>query len=364
MPFYRPTKAEIRRRVQSDFRKVFGNDAVLYEGTIEHAFCEAVVGLSHAMHGRLDQIYRDAFPHLASEPAQRKWAAFYGMFFKRATYATGIVRFYGPPGLSVDQGQVITRDDGVEHRTLASGTIPVDGEYVAIEVKARKPGLAGNTPQNTNWVPNPTIVGLSFIENVSAPLLGGAEAEVAAELLARLLEQLAEPRGGGKKGDYVRWAKQVPGVTRAWEFGRVPKLGHVTVLVMRDGDEDTPFPDATERDEVEAELLLEAPLHLHGLHVLTPIEKELAIELDLTAEADADLGEVQDAIIKALQDMVAVRAEPSAIAGAIFYRSWISGAASAVAGVLDVKVVTPAADIVLAQWELCTLAADGVTWTP
>lgn len=362
MPFYRPTKAEIRRRVQSDFRKVFGNEAVLYEGTIEHAFCEAVVGLSHAMHGRLDQIYRDAFPHLASEPAQRKWAAFYGMFFKRATYATGIVRFYGPPGLSVDQGQVITRDDGVEHRTLASGTIPGGGDYVALEVKARKPGLAGNTPQNTNWVPNPTIVGLAHIENVSAPLLGGAEAEVAAELLARLLEQLAEPRGGGKRGDYVRWAKQVPGVTRVWEFGRVPKLGHVTVLFMRDGDDGTPFPSDPEIAEVETELLAECPLHLAGLHVLKPVKYALAIWLDLTIEPGADLGEVQDAIVVALQDMVAVRAEPSSEAGALFYQSWISGAASAVAGVLDVKVVVPAADVVLAQWELCTLAATDVTW--
>lgn len=363
MPFFRPTITTIRRRVQSDFRKVFGNDAVLYEGTIEHAFCEALVGVSHAQHGRLDQIYRDAFPHLASEPAQRKWAAFFGMFFKRATYATGLVRFYGVEGMSVPQGQVITRDDGVEHRTLASGIVAVGEDYVAIEVQARKPGLAGNTPQNTNWVPNPTIVGLSAIENVSGPLLGGAEAELPAELLARLLAQLAEPRGGGKKGDYVRWAKQVPGVTRAWEFGRVPKLGHVTVLFMRDGDDGTPFPSDPEIEEVEAELDAEAPLHLHGLHVLKPIEKALSIELDLTVEGDADLGEVQDAIIKALQDMVAVRAEPSAIAGAIFYRSWISGAASAVAGVLDVKVVTPAADIVLAQWELATLLATDVTWS-
>lgn len=361
MPFFRPTILQIRRRVQSDFRKVFGNDTVLYEGTIEHGFCEALVGLSHAKHGRLDQIYRDAFPHLASEPAQRKWAAFYGMFFRRATYATGIVRFYGAEGMDVPQGQVITRDDGVEHRTLASGTIGAGESYVAVEVTAREPGVAGNTPQNTNWVPNPTIVGLSQIENVSGPLIGGAEAELPAELRDRLLEQLAEPRGGGKRGDYVRWAKQVPGVTRVWEFGRVPKLGHVTVLFMRDGDDGTPFPSDPEIAEVEAELLAECPLHLAGLHVLKPVKYALAIWLDLTIEPDADLGEVQDAIVVALQDMVAVRAEPSADGG-IFYQSWISGAASAVAGVLDVKVVVPAADVVLAQWELCTLATSDVTW--
>lgn len=363
MPFYRPTKAEIRRRVQSDFIKVFGNDAVLYEGTVEHALCEVLVGISHAAHGRLDQIYRDAFPHLASEAAQRKWAAFYNVFFKRATYATGITRFYGPEGMQVVQGQVITRADGVEHRTMESGTVAVGESYVALEIKARKPGIAGNTPQGTTWVPNPTIVGLTTVENVSGPILGGAEAELPAELLARLLGKLAEPPGGGKRGDYVRWAKQVPGVTRAWEFGRVPKLGHVTVLFMRDGD-DVPFPEAPQIADVEAELLAEAPLHLHGLHVLSPIEKALSIELDLTVEDDADEGEVQAAIVKALQDMVAVRAAPHSTTGAIFYLSWISGAASAVAGVLDVKVVTPATDLVLLQWELATLATDAVTWTP
>ena len=118
MPFVRPTREQIRRRVQGDFIAAFGNDAVLYEGTMEYAFCEAIVGISHAAHGRLDQVYRDAFPHLASEAALVKWAAFYNVFRLKATYAASQITIHdGVDGTVVPKGTIFTRADGFEYAT-------------------------------------------------------------------------------------------------------------------------------------------------------------------------------------------------------------------------------------------------------
>ena len=356
MAFARPTLAQIRRRVQSDFQHAFKNDAVLYPGTIEYAFCEAIVGLSHAKHGRLDQIYRDSFPHLASEPALVKWAAFYNMFPNKATYATGSVRFYGVEDSVIPANTVLTRQsDGFEYRTLEEGTI---GPSLDVEVlaKARTPGVSGNFDDSvTNRIALQTsITGVQTLaELVGVGFTGGADAETAAELRVRLLELLASPPGGGQTGDYIRWAKLVTGVTRAWEYGNTPTIGHVTVLFMRDLDV-SPFPGAPEIADVLAQLKEFAPIALPEPIVQSPIEAALTIEIELTIEPGAVQADVEAAVSASIISMIKARAEPAPADGTPFYRSWISEAISTTSGELDHKLNLPAADVSLFQWQIVT----------
>lgn len=365
MPFYRPTRDEIRRRIQSDFRFAFGNDAVLYVGTMEYAFCEAMVGLSHAKHGRLDQIYRDAFPHLASEPALVKWAAFYNVFRNKALYATGNVTLSGVDGSPVPKGTILVRSDGFEYRVLDDhliGELAV-GE-VLLAVQAKIPGALGNStlPGDTQLRVQSSLDGVdSYCESASG-LSGGADAEEVTALRARLLAILAEPAGGGKVGDYVRWAKMVTGVTRAWEYGRVPKLGHVTTLFMCDL-EANPFPTPTKVAEVKAMQMLFAPIALPEPIVQEPLAHALTLEIELTIEDDAVLADVKTAIVASIQEMLKVRmAPPADIGGGVLYRSWISEAISLTVGEKDHKLNIPAADVALAQWKIPTLDAADVSW--
>lgn len=359
MPFYRPSRDDIRRRVQSDFRYEFGNDAVLIPGTVEHAFCESIVGLSHGVHGRLDQIYRDAFPHLASEPALVKWAAFYGMFRNRATYASGIMLFFGQVGATIPTGTIVARPDGFEYKVTAGATI--EDSPIHLPVQARVPGAAGNAPSTMEMALRDSVVGVqSNCEPNSAGLTGGADAEMPEALRVRLLALLNEPEGGGKMGDYVRWAKQVTGVTRAWEFGNTPKVGNVTVLFMQD-DDATPFPEGPELQAVKDWIMLFAPTGLPPVEVLPPVPHPIALTIELTLEAGAILADVRAAIIVSLENMIKARAEPAVQDGVLFYRSWISEAISTTTGELDHKLTVPSDDITLAQWDLVTLGV--VTWS-
>lgn len=362
MPFYRPSRDEIRRRVQSDFKFAFQNDAVMYAGTMEYAFCEAVVGISHAAHGRLDQIYRDSFPHLASAPGLVKWAAFYNVFRNKATYASGTVIFYGAGGTAIPKKTVVARADGFEYRTTADGVVDGGSGSVHIPVTARTPGAAGNATSTASVQVQESITGIDSFCEVSGSITGGADAEEVAALRARLLAILAEPPGGGKVGDYVRWAKLVTGVTRAWEFGRVPKIGYVTTLFMCDLEAD-PFPTPTKVAEVKAMQMLFAPIALPEPIVQEPLEHVLTLEIELTIEDDAVLADVKAAIVVSIQEMLKVRmAPPADIGGGVLYRSWISEAISLTVGEKDHKLNVPAADVALAQWKIPTLDAGAITW--
>lgn len=365
MPFLRPTIVQIRRRIQSDFRHAFQNDAVLYPGTIEHAFCEAIVGLSHAAHGRLDQIYRDAFPHLASEVGVVNWARFYNVFRNRATYAEGPIRVYGTDGSVIPVGTIFARSaDGFEYRTLAEHVLAPGTDI--IQVRAKTPGTSGNyvtTITNTLSLQG-SLPGVSTFADTSVPgCTGGADAELTEALRARLLAVLAEPPGGGTWGDYIRWAKLVTGVTRAWEFGCVPKIGDVTLLFMRDLDPD-PFPAGASLTDVEEQIAEFAPIALPPCTVQAPNKYTLTLTIDdLTIEANAVLADVRAAIIVSIQEMIATRAEPAAADGDVFYRSWITEAISTTTGEVDHKLTSPVGDVVLSKWDLVTLDAADVTWT-
>jgi len=370
MAFYRPTREQIQRRVESDFRSAFGNGAVLYPGTMEHAFAQALIGLSHAKHGRLDQIYRDAFPHLASDAGVVKWARFYNIFRNKATYATGQIYVYGVDGTIVPAGAIFARQaDGFEYRATAAAEVgAITPGRATVDVTARVPGALGNyvTTIGNQLVITESIAGISGLHETKLNgCEGGADAETIPALRTRLLAALAEPAGGGKVGDYVRWAKLVTGVTRVWEYGNEPAVGDVTVLFMRDLDAD-PFPGAPAIAAVLASIVEFAPIALPTPTVQAPIDAPLVLEIELTIEAGAVLADVKAAIVQAIRDMLATRAAPPAdIGGGVLYRSWITEAISSAVGELDHKLLLPVGDVALAQWEIPTLADPDaqITWS-
>ena len=49
-------------------------------------------------------------------------------------------------------------------------------------------------------------------------IAGGADEQSDLLLLQRVLARLRQPPHGGADFDYIRWALEVPGVTRAWVY--------------------------------------------------------------------------------------------------------------------------------------------------
>jgi uncharacterized phage protein gp47/JayE len=378
MSFERPPLTEIIRRGTSDFEYELGSQAPRLPGTVEHAFVRAGAGVAHGLHGRLDRVRRDAFWATSSDEELIRKAALFGVFHVPATRSDGYLVIFGDNGTPIPVGTVFQREDGISYETTVGAVIDGAGFTLPPGVPARAltSGAVGNVALGTNLVIQSPTAGLT---GVATTVLGanewltGADAESTASLRRRLALRLASPPKGGGPGDYVRWAlggsdaDKVPpgatppaGVTRAWEYGKVPKVGNVTVLIMCDDDDD-PFPSPAKLEEVKQWIMLFAPIAFPDPEVIAPNEKVVDIEITLTTESNADLPTVKAAIVESIKNMIAVRATPPKDGLSVFYKSWFNEAISKTPGELDHKLLNPVGDIPLAQWDLVTLGV--VTWT-
>lgn len=367
--FERPSLPEIVRRDTSDFEHELGSQASRLPGTPEYAFVRAHAGVAHGLHGRIDRVRRDAFLATCSDEAAIQKARMFGIFAIPATMSTGLISLSGVNGTIVPVNTVFVRDDGATFLTTASAE--AEGEGIALcPARAMASGPDGNMTPGTKLALQTPIVDMDAVgQTGEGGWQNGEPPETTASLRRRIQKRLTDPPKGGGPGDYVRWAlgdadeDKVPegklppaGITRAWEYGRVPKIGNVTVLVMRDGDDD-PFPDELELQEVKDWILLFAPIALPEVIVLSPTPRAVNMTIELTPEPNADVEEVKAAVTQALLDMIALRASPPKDDEQVFYKSWLNEAISSAPGELDHKVLVPVGDVALAQWDLVTLGA-------
>lgn len=363
MPFFRPSVSQIRKRRIADYEYELGSQSARLTGTIEHALATSGSGAAHGLHGHLDDVSKNAFPHLADDERLRQWASFYGVYQIEAVRSVGPGLF--SPAAALDTllpvGTIVTRADGGEYEVLAD-TIIIGGNLVTeAPLRARVAGASGDLEAGSLLTLQTPVPGIQSGATVGADIQGGLDEESSASLRTRLLARLNQPPSGGGPGDYVAWAKLVPGVTRAWEFRWAPKVGYVTVLFMRDLDAN-PFPDSAEVAQVQAKLEEFAPIVAPPPIALAPTKLPIFLDIELTLEPNYDLATVRAAIYQSIRDMLAVRFVPLAVDG-VLYKSWIAEAISSTPGELDHKLTDPVGDLPVAAWELPVLEDGGITWT-
>ncbi len=122
--------------------------------------------------------------------------------------------------------------------TIASGsvTVPVTAILPLID-PVNNPaggGADGNAPVGTILTLQSVVAGIQSAGTVAAALTGGADIETDASLRTRMLQAYQNPPQGGDMEDYIGWALDVPGVTRAWVAPNGFGVGTVVVYVMFD----------------------------------------------------------------------------------------------------------------------------------
>lgn len=199
---------------------------------------KAVANLAHLHYGYLDWIALQSNPFTATDQYLEAWAALRKVYRKAATQATGSVVFNGVAGTYLASGTGLSRTDGRLFTTTAGGTVGVDGTVtVDAEADADPEGLTGawgNTALGTQMTLATAVPGILATGVVSTALTGGADLENDTLLRGRMIEAYQNPAQGGAKSDYIRWAKEVPGVTRAWCIPNGEGVGTVVVYIMLD----------------------------------------------------------------------------------------------------------------------------------
>jgi uncharacterized phage protein gp47/JayE len=345
MSFDRPTLSSLVNRAVSDIETRLAGASARIKGVFEYALAYAVAGLAHGLHGHLYYLSKSFLPDSDVAETVYRWASILGVTPTPPAKAHGNVIVTGTDTTPIPAGTVWVRQDGEEFTTDAAASI--SGTSATIAVTATVAHDAGDTAAGTSLTIGTPIAGIDANALVDGSgLVDGADAESVTSLRSRILERLQTPPTGGGPGDYVRWAKEVTGVTRAWELPAQLGPGTVLVLVATD-DEATPIPTSAKVTEVQN--------HIDGVAPVTADVTAAAptgVALDVTVAITPDTAEIRAAVEAELASMVL---RDGSAGGVTLYLSRIREAISIATGEENHVLTAPSANQVYAVGELPVL---------
>lgn len=358
MAFSRPTLARLIARAQADVESLLENGASRVRRSVEWVLSRVMGGLAYGLHGHIDYVAKQIVPDTAEDEFLVRWASLWGVERNAATQANLEILVHGTEAAVMDAGTVWQAPSGATYATLAEAVIPGESEVV-VEVQATDAGSAGNVEAGTTLSLVSPVAGVNSSAVVSGSGLvgGGSDIETIDALRARLLARIQTPPSGGGPGDYVDWAKEVDGITRAWELPQQMGPGTVVVLIVQDTfDTDgfysgTTFPVGADVDEVQDYIDARAPVTV-DVTVQAPVQGFLNPTIHVVPDTEA----VREQVEIQLNDFLLRRAEP----GGTLLLSEINEAISLAAGETDHTLTVPAADVEAATTELITLGT--ITW--
>ncbi len=392
MSFERPSLATLVARIQADFVSRLGLVGAVLRRAMVYVFARVLAGATHMLHGHLEFLSRQLFPDLSEEAYLIRQASLYGMAKTDPDQAWANVIFTGTNGTDVPEAAVMLRSDGAEYLVDAEVEITTLDPWAALTAYVEGVDIVRNsgkiyvcttsgtsaasggptttaadiTDGSAHWAHVATgsaaifgvvtstlagadltldpgvflafespVAGVDSTAYVTESVQDGTDQETTEALRVRLLEHLAEPAHGGNDADYIAWAKEVGGVTRAWVTAQELGPGTVVVRFVRDEDA-SPIPDAGELAEVQAKLDLEAPAHA------TPTAFAPALlETDFEIELTPDTSTVRAAVEAELADLFLREGEP----GGTILLSQITTAIGTAAGIEDFTLTDPIADV-------------------
>lgn len=349
MPFQRPTLAGLVDRAQQDFVSRLELNGAVLRRSVVRVLSRVVAGAAHMLHGHLDWGARQLFADTAEEDALVRQAALYGVDRKPAAYAYGSVDITGEDGTVIPLDTRLIRADGVVYVVDSEGTI--DAGTASVSAATLLAGAEGNADEGVALSFESPVAGADAGALVGAGgISGGADEEDVEALRGRLVARLRSSPQGGTASDYVTWALEVPGVTRAWVYPREMGAGTVILRFVRDDDASL-IPDSGEVATVQAYVDALRPATA-AVTVAAPVAAPLAFTLAVVPNTTA----VKAAVEAELEDLLRREASP----GAALPISRIRTAIGNADGLTDYTLTTPSATVSPSAGQLITLGV--ITW--
>ena len=352
MPYSRPTLAQIYARVKTDIGGALDSYAAFFRRSFERGVGGALSAVSHQLHGHLAWIALQIDPRTADPDIFESAHASPRGITKRAAVAAKLtITATGTTGTPVPAGTGYVRADGELYTTDALGT--VTGGIITLAITAVVAGAAANCDDGDELTLSSPIAGLSTNALVASTVTDGSDIESDDELLARYLQRLQTPPRGGAPGDYVAWALEVPGVTRAWEYPRREGAGTVSIYVVN---------DALDPPTVGAGTIAEVAAYMDsaGRQPVTaraPVYTPTIYPLNMTINIAPNTPAVRAAITASLDATLFVVANPG---GMTVLVSVLDESISITPGETDHLLVSPVADVVIPFGSLVRVGT--ITW--
>lgn len=329
MPFETPNLPTLVSRTAADL----ASDALRKSDA--QVLARALSGAAFGLYGYIDWVAKQILPDTADESTLERQALL-RLETPRipATAATGSASFQAAAGAVLDANQILQASDGRQYRIAAAVTTTAGSNVATLE--AVQGGTLGNADAGLLLTLVQPVVGVAETFTVLAPgVTGGTNRESLESLRSRVIRSYKVIPHGGDADDYVTWALECAGVTRAWTVKNYMGPGTVGVFFVRDGDA-VIIPDANEIAVVQTYLQTKAPVTAE-VYALAPVLKAVNYVIHLTPDTTA----VRQAVTAQLADLHAREAG----LGSTLLISHIREAVSGAQGETDNVVVAPTADV-------------------
>ncbi len=357
-----PTIGTLVQRAVADVNAELGAEQALIDGSDEHVQAAVSAGLAHGCYGTVRAVARNIVPSADNdETALAEHARFWLGNDDGRNEATPAMLPIVDDGDSVADTEIPagTRwraSDGALYETIEDfifGTDDIEVQSIAAAGETGY-GASGNRVPSSTLTLVTEVAGLTSTWTVDGDpadgaIGGGADQETLAELAERVEYAAQHPPSGGTASDYVRWAREVSGVGKAWAVSRLRGPGTVTVWITRK-DTSNPIPDAPLVALVQDYIDERAPLQVGLVYVGTLVADVTNISIAIKPNTAA----TRAAVTAALEDAFIARAEPGD--GTVYFdRSWLTEAASSAVGETGHSLTIPAADFTPALGHYPTL---------
>lgn len=343
MPLSRPSLSTLVERITKDIEGRLQTVGSVLSRSVIAVLGKVFAGAMNAQYGYIDSQVENFFPQTCDEKNLIRWGSMRSVFRIQATYAEFSVTFSGTNGTIIPSETILKRSDGAEFQTQAEVTIASGSAVVSVIASA--PGAAGNTALLVKLNLLSPIAGADGAATVGAATVIANDQEDLEAFRVRVLEALAFPAYGGNENDYVRWAKEVAGVTRAWVYKDHMGDGTVGVAFVFDGRSNI-IP--TTPDVTTMQNYLTAPNRAPvtaDVFAFAPLSNPIAFQISGLSPNNSD---VRAAIEAELRDLITRDGDPE---GTILI-SRIREAISTAAGEEDHVLVTPAANVTSGAGEI------------
>lgn len=354
MAFETPDLRTLISRAQADIEaELPGSNARLRRSNL-NVLARVKAGMVHGMYGFIREFLSQCLPW-SKGFLLRMWAEVWGVYQRPAVAAQGSITFTGTDDSVIATDTRLQSADGLqEYATLSEVTVVAGVASVA--VIAVVPGAAGNQDAGTALTLVNPVIGVNATATVGIDgLTAGTDDESMDGLYNRYLQRVQNPAHGGNAADYIGWAMEVPGVTRAWVYGGLDGVDTVQVYFLRDNDTPSIIPDAAEVAAVQA-------------HINAPDRKPVAATVGVYAPTPKMINFTISAVPNTLQVKAAIEQElrdlirREAALGSTVLLSHIDEAISLAEGETDHTMTVPSANVTTAFNEIAIFGV--ITWGP
>lgn len=340
-----PTLTEIYDRITADINSRFPGADARSRRSLLGVLAAVKAALAWGLYRFLAWIAKQLFVATADDEALARHADFYGVPRKAATYATRTIRVTGTAGKVVDKGTRWRRGSVAEFVTVDDALI--SATTVDVLVRATSAGADGNATVGELMSIVVSVKGITSSATVVATGDEGYDQETIEDWRERTAEVRRKPGRGGDQGDYVIWAKEVPGVTRAWCYPLEAGAGTVVVRFSTDGATTHGKPSDASIAAVQAHLDEVRPVTARSVLAAGWYEAPINFSIGVAPAR-------RSAVAAGLAALFARDASPGATMRIARLRAAVSAAAA------DYTMPNPSADQVHGPGEMPTLGT--ITW--